>query len=235
MIETITVANLSIDLIRKDIKNMHLTVHPPTGRIRLAVPEATPTEVIQFFAISKLAWMRKQIKSFENQTRETPRQYIDGESHYFMGKRYMLLVAEHPGHNKVGFKGVKYIQMQVKPATTLAQRKKLMNEWYRHHLKEAIAPLIEKWEAILQVNVVDWGVKQMRTQWGTCNPHDARVWFNLELAKKPTHCLEYVVAHELTHLHERHHNQRFRDYLDLHMPHWQHHRDELNALPLGSG
>ena len=173
------------------------------------------------------------MKKFQSQVRETPREYINGESHYFQGKRYLLQLNETAQTNHIEQKGIKYLLMHLKPHTTLAQRDKLMKSWYRQHLRQTLTPLVSKWEEILGVQVNNWGIRQMRTKWGSCNPASASVSFNLELAKKPLHCVEYIVAHELIHLHERHHNERFRAYLDLHLPHWKRYRDELNALPLG--
>jgi len=231
-IEQLHIANLDIDVIRKDIKNMHLAVYPPTGRIRLAAPSRTDDEVIRLFAISKLSWIKRHIKNFKAQARETPRDFVSGESHYFEGRRYLINVIEHEGWNKVEIKNHKEINLYVKPDSTPAQRAKVFKEWYRKELKAQIPEIIEKWEKVMGVKANEWGVKHMRTKWGTCNTEEKRIWINLELAKKPKNCLEYIIVHELVHLLERSHNDRFIVLMNKYMPKWRAHRDELNRLPV---
>lgn len=231
-IEQLHIANLDIDVIRKDIKNMHLAVYPPTGRVRLAAPSRTDDEVIRLFAISKLAWIKRHIKNFKEQARETPRDFISGESHYFQGRRFLINVIERDGHNKVEIKNHKEINLLVKPGSSTNQKAKLFKEWYRKELKAQVPELLAKWEQIIGVKANDWGVKHMRTKWGTCNAQEKRIWINLELAKKPKNCLEYIIVHELVHLLERSHNDRFITLMDKFMPKWRSHRDELNKLPV---
>ncbi|MEN9446133.1 MAG: hypothetical protein RL728_645, partial [Bacteroidota bacterium] len=223
--EIIAFANIEIDVVRKDIKNMHLAVYPPHGRIRLSAPSKTDAEVLRLFAISKLSWIKKHVKSFNEQARETKRDYVSGESHYFNGKRYMLELKHHDGFNKVKLSGTNKIQLWVKPETTTEDKGLVMKEWYRRELKKQLPQLIEKWEKVVGVKCKDWGVKQMKTKWGACNTTDKRIWLNLELAKKPTICLEYILVHELVHLHERNHNDRFVALMDKFMPKWRLHRD----------
>ncbi|GAA4230626.1 SprT family zinc-dependent metalloprotease [Postechiella marina] len=230
--DVLQIANVEIDVIRKDIKNMHLAVYPPHGRIRLAVPQKTDEEVLRLFAISKLGWIKKHVKNFKAQARETVRTYVSGESHYYQGKRYMLEVIEYEGVSSVEIKGISKIQLKVKKNTTTADKAKLMKEWYRKQLKEQLPELIEKWEKVIDVKSNAWGVKQMKTKWGACNTDAKRIWLNLELAKKPLICLEYILVHELVHLHERHHNDRFIYLMDKFMPKWRLHRNELNSLPI---
>lgn len=230
--ERIQVGNVEIDVVRKDIKNMHLAVYPPTGRVRLASPLATDSEVIRLFAISKLSWIKKHIKNFQNQDRETPREYISGESHFFAGQRYLLNVIERDGYNKVEFKNNKQINLLVRPNSTRDEKAKVIKEWYRKELKHKIPDLMEKWEKIIGVKANSWGVKQMKTKWGACNIEEKRIWLNLELAKKPKNCLEYIIVHELVHLLERNHNDKFIGYMNQFMPKWRAHRDELNSLPV---
>lgn len=232
--ETITIAssNIEIEVIRKDIKNMHLAVYPPTGRIRLAAPVKTDSEVMRLFAISKIGWIKKHIKNFKEQPREAQKEYISGESHYFMGKRYLLQILEHKGSNTVKVKGHKTIQLLVKPNTTTEAKANLIKEWYRQELKKLLPELIAKWEKVIGVECKEWGVKHMRTKWGACNVDEKRIWLNLELAKKPLICLEYIVVHELVHLLERNHNEKFVAYMNTFMPKWKHHREELNRLPV---
>lgn len=230
--EQLHIANLDIDVIRKDIKNMHLAVYPPTGRIRLAAPSRTDDEVIRLFAISKLAWIKRHIKNFKSQDRETPRDFVSGESHYFQGRRYLINVIEHDGRNKVEIKNHKEINLFVKTGTSKAEKARVFKEWHRKELKAQIPEIIEKWEKVMGVKAHAWGVKHMRTKWGTCNTIEKRIWINLELAKKPKNCLEYIIVHELVHLLERSHNDHFIALMNKFMPKWRAHRDELNKLPV---
>lgn len=230
--EILQIANVQIDVVRKDIKNMHLAVYPPLGRIRLAVPQNTDEEVLRLFAISKLGWIKKHVKNFQEQARQTKREYISGESHFFQGKRYILEVKHHDGFGKVSISGTKKINLKIAKGTTVEDRARIMREWYRKQLKLQIPSLIEKWEKIIGVKINDWGVRQMKTKWGSCNTDAKRIWLNLELAKKPPICLEYIVVHELIHLLERNHNDKFIAYLDKFMPKWRMYRDELNSLPI---
>jgi hypothetical protein len=228
-------SNLSIDIVRKDIKNMHLAVYPPTGRVRIAVPLRVNDEAIKLFAISKISWIRKQQRNFESQDRQAPRQFKERESHYFLGKRYLLRITENDAPAKVELKTKTYIDLIVRPNTTAEQKQTILNEWYRTELKKLVQPLIDKWQRQIGVTVDDWQVKQMKTKWGTCNIEKKRIWINLELAKKPIHCLEYIIVHELIHLLERHHNDRFLSLMEKHMPQWKFYRDELNRLPVSHG
>lgn len=228
----IAFANIEVDVVRKDIKNMHLAVYPPHGRIRLSAPNKTDDEVLRLFAISKLGWIKKHVKNFKEQARETKRDYVSGESHYFNGKRYLLDVHYHDGYNKVKLVGANKIQLWVKSNISIQDKANIMKEWYRKELKKQLPQLIEKWEKVIGVKCNDWGVKQMKTKWGACNTVDKRIWLNLELSKKPIICLEYILVHELVHLHERNHSDRFISLMDKFMPKWRLHRDELNSLPI---
>lgn len=225
-------AQLSIDVVRKDIKNMHLAVYPPTGRVRIAAPLRIDDEAVRLFAISKIAWIRKHQRNFENQERQSPRECLERESHYFEGKRYLLRITEHNAPAKVEIKTKTHIDLFVRPSTSTEQRQVILTEWYRQQLKAQIPALIVKWEKIIGVTVNDWGVKQMKTKWGTCNIEAKRIWLNLELAKKPPRCLEYIVVHEMVHLLERHHNDNFTAYMDQFLPQWRSCRDELNQFIL---
>ena len=230
--EILQIANVEIDVVRKDIKNMHLAVYPPLGRIRLAVPQNTDEEVLRLFAISKLGWIKKHVKNFQEQARETKRDYVSGESHFFQGKRYILEVEEHDRYSKVQINGTKKISFKVSKGATVGDKSRIMKEWYRKQLKIQIPPLLDKWEKVIGVKTEDWGVKQMKTKWGTCNTDAKRIWLNLELAKKPSICLEYILVHELVHLHEKNHNDRFIKLMNEFMPKWRLHRNELNSLPI---
>lgn len=231
----IEVSNFSIDVIRKSIKNMHLSVYPPTGRVRIAAPLNVDDEAVKLFAISKLAWIKKNQRKFEMQDRQMPRIFEQRESHYFEGKRYLLRVTEQNAPPRVEIKTKTYIDLFIRPNATVEQRQNCINEWYRKQLKNQIPQLIAKWEPIIGVSVSDWGVKQMKTKWGTCNIEQKRIWINLELAKKPYNCLEYIIVHEMTHLIERHHNDNFLAHLDKNLPKWKLYKDELNRLPVSHG
>lgn len=232
---SIDIGDCTIDIVRKNIKHLHLSVYPPTGRIRIATPLNVDDETVRLFAISKLAWIKRNRRNFEKQEREAPRVFKERESHYFNGQRYLLRIKEHTGAPKIELKTKTYIDLFVKPTTTIAERKKLLNDWYRNALKSEIPEIIKKWEKIINVSVEDWGVKQMKTKWGTCNIEAKRIWLNLELAKKPTICLEYIIVHEMIHLLERHHNAHFIMYLDKFMPKWKLNKEELNKLPVSHG
>ncbi len=229
------IPELSIDVVRKDIKNMHLAVYPPNGRVRVAAPQRIDDEAVRLFAISRLGWIKRQQRKFATQDRQSPRQYKDRESHYFQGKRFLLRVIEHDAPPKVIIKTKTYLDLFVRPDTTTEQRETIVNEWYRAELKKLIPSLIEKWSAQIGVTVNDWQVKQMKTKWGTCNIEKQRIWVNLELAKKPIPCLEYLIVHELVHLLERHHNDRFLTLMEKYMPQWKFYKEELNRLPVSHG
>lgn len=231
----IEVSNIKIDVIRKDIKNMHLAVYPPNGRIRIAAPLRINDEAIRLFAISKIAWIKRQQRKFQEQDRETNREYSTRESHYFLGKRFLLNVVEQNAAPKVILRNKTYIDLFLRPGASVEKREEIMNEWYRAELKKLIPSIIKKYEKQLGVECNDWGVKQMKTKWGTCNIEKKRIWVNLELAKKPIICLEYIILHELIHLIERHHNNNFLAYMEKYMPQWKYHKDELNRLPVSHG
>lgn len=228
-------AQLSIDVVRKDIKNMHLAVYPPTGRVRIAAPLRINDEAVRLFAISKISWIRKNQRNFVAQDRQTPRQYKERESHYFQGKRYLLRIIEQDSPPKVIFKTKTYIDLYVRPNTAIEQRQAIINEWYRAELKKLIQPIVDKWQSRIGVTVDDWQVKQMKTKWGTCNIEKKRIWINLELAKKPVNCLEYIVVHEMIHLLERHHNDRFLALMESFLPQWKFYKEELNRFPVSHG
>lgn len=229
--DTIHLGEMIIDVDLKDIKNIHLSVYPPLGRVRIAAPLRMELDTIRVFAISKLKWIKKQQETFKKQERETQREYLTRESHYFLGERYLLKVVEHEGSPKIQLKK-KEILMFVRPDTSQDKKREILEEWYRSELKRIIPPLIEVWEKKIGVEVNEYGIKKMRTKWGTCNHSAKRIWLNLELAKKPLYCLEYIVVHEMIHLLEQHHNDRFSAYLDKFIPKWKVYKEELNHLPV---
>jgi len=228
--QQLELGNITIDVELKDIKNIHLSVYPPNGAVKIAAPSRMDLDTIRVFALDKLKWIKKQQVVFRNQPRETPREYISKESHYFKGKRYLLEIIEHPHPPKIVLKHSK-IQLYIRPNTTPEKRKEILEEWYRAQLKKIVPGLIAKWEKKIGVQSNEFGIKKMRTKWGTSNIEAKRIWLNLELAKKPVECLEFIIAHELVHLLERSHNQVFVNYMDKFMPKWRFYRDELNKLP----
>jgi len=227
----IDLGGISVDVVKKDIKNIHLSVHPPTGRVRIAAPLRMNIDTIRVFAISKLAWVKQQQKKLREQARETPREYLDRESHYAWGRRYLLKHVEREGTPGVELKHNKMI-LCVPPACDDQKKQFALDAWYREQIKEAIPPLIAKWERLMGVKVAIFRVRRMKTKWGSCNPRTGSILLNLDLAKKPRECLEYLVVHEMVHLLEPTHNARFVSLMDQFMPKWQFYRDALNRLPV---
>ncbi len=229
----ITVSGLVVDVVRKNIKNLHLAVYPPSGRVRVAVPLRVDDEAVRRAVILKWGWIKRQRAKFEGQERQSAREFVSGESHYYQGQRYRLNVVYHDAPPKVVVSNKTTLALFVRAGSDTAQRERVLTGWYRRQLKEMLPLLIAKWEAVLGVKVAEWGVKRMKTKWGTCNLEARRIWLNLELVKKPVRCLEYIIVHEMVHLLERHHNDRFTAYMDKFMPHWRVYREELNRAPLG--
>jgi predicted metal-dependent hydrolase len=228
----LTVGHLTVEIIKKDIKNIHLSVHPPEGWVRLAAPLGCSDEAIRLYIISRMGWIKRQQAQFTAQERQLFRQYVARESHYFQGQRHLLRVHAHDGVGYVEIKNKGYIDLYARPESSVEDKKKILQEWYRRELKAQVKPLIEKWQAKMNLELTDWGIKRMKTKWGTCNIKAKRMWLNLELAKKPVSCVEYIIVHELIHLLERHHNDQFVAYLDSFMPQWRAHKAELNRLAL---
>jgi predicted metal-dependent hydrolase len=228
----ITVSNITVDVIRKDIKNMHLAVYPPTGRVRIAAPLSVSDDSIRLFAISKLGWIKRHQRKFENQERVSPREYKERESHYFLGRRYLLRLKETSGIGYVDLKGKTYLDLYVRKNASFENRQRVIREWHRKELKAILPDLIELWEKKIGVKVDFCGIRQMKTRWGSCNIEKRRIWLNLELAKKPIHCIEYILVHEMIHLLERNHNDSFKGYMDNYLPSWKSTKEELNRIPV---
>lgn len=228
----LTVGDLVVDVVRKPIKNLHLAVYPPHGRVRVAVPLHLDDEAVRLAVVSKLAWIKQQRAQFLKQDRQTERQYISGESHYFQGNRYLLDVVYTAAVPSVKIRNKRVLELAARPNSDQHQREQILLRWYREQLKEAAAPLFVKWEAVIGVQPDEWRIKQMKTKWGTCSVDARRIWLNLELAKKPITCLEYIVVHELVHLLERSHSDRFIQLMDQFLPSWRQRREELNRAPL---
>ena len=228
----IVVSGIHVQVVRKDIKNLHLGVHPPLGHVRIAVPMHVTDERIRLAIIDKLAWIKKQKTEFLAQPRQSAREMVTGESHYYFGKKYRLVVIEQAGKHNIELIGGGKIRLTVTPNTNTEIRLKLIHEWYREQLKQVIPKLLIQWQLKIGVEATDWGVRKMKTKWGSCNIEAKRIWLNLDLAKKPPECLEYILVHELVHLLERRHNNRFVALMDEFMPKWRMNRDTLNTSPL---
>lgn len=230
--DTLEVSGLSVQVVRKKIKNLHLSVCPPDGNVRIAAPMKTSSDNVRLAVISRLSWIRRKQAEFESQPRQSERLFVNGESHYFQGRRYVLEVVESSEPSSLQIKNKSKMLLQIRPNSSVEKRAQVMNEWYRAHLKETIPELLNKWQPIVGKEVSDWRVQKMKTKWGSCNISERRILINLELAKKSPECLEYILVHELVHLHERHHNDNFRALMDKFMPKWRLGRDLLKSEPL---
>ncbi len=223
---------MRVEVVRKDIKNLHVGVYPPVGRVRVAAPHRLGDEAVRLAVISRLGWIRRQQKGFAEQVRQSERDMVTGESHYYQGRPYRLDVIEHEGPASVHIVNKRTMVLRIRPGTNRDARETVLLRWYRHRLRELIDPLLSKWEPRVGVNVAEVRIKKMKTCWGTCTADAGRIWLNLELIKKPVSCLEYILVHEMVHLIERHHNDRFQALLGQLMPQWRLRREELNRTPL---
>ncbi len=228
----IDISGISVEVVRKDIKHFYIGVHPPNGRVRVSAPLHFDEDAIRMAVITRLAWIRQKQAEFAKQERQYEREFVTGESHYFAGRRYRLDVIEQDCPPKVWLPNNTKIVLSVRPGSDRAKRGAVMQRWYRQHLRAEVPPLLEKWEPKLGVSVNEVRIKRMKTLWGSCNIGAKRIWLNLELAKKPKSCLAYVLVHEMVHLLERGHNDRFRELMDKFLPQWRTYRDELNRAPL---
>lgn len=233
MTETIYLGELSIEVSKKDIKHVHLSVHPPEGRVTLVAPKTTRLEVARAYAISKLGWIRKQQQKLKAQARETPRRFTERESHYLWGRRHLLALAYKDAKPSVSIDH-KRITLTVRPGSIKAKREQVMHEWHKTLLHAVIPALIAKWEPKLGVKVSGYFLQRMKTKWGSCNHAAGNIRLNTELVKKPKDLLEYVIVHELAHLLAPTHSDRFVAILDKHYPTWRDARAELNELPLAA-
>ncbi len=232
MTSQIQLGDINIDVVKKDIKNVHLRVYPPTGRVRISAPKRMSLDNIRVFATSKLDWIKRQRTKLREQARESQRDYLHGESHYVWGQRVLLALEEADGVPNVELRPSKLV-VRVHPGADKKMREAVVSRWYRELLRDAVPPLIETWEARLGVTVTKFYVRQMKTLWGSCNPRARTIRLNTELAKKPKVCLEYIVMHEMAHLLEASHGAKFRALMDKHLPAWRETRRELNRLPVG--
>ena len=231
MMTEFLLGSLPVQVVRKDIKNVHLSVHPPNGRVRVAAPHHLSLDAVRAFTIGKLNWIRQQQQKLQDQDREQPREYLERESHYVWGCRCLLTIMEHSAPASVRLDHSRLI-LSVRPATDIERRGEILDAWYRGQLREAAAPVLATWEKRLGVAAPRLFIQRMKTRWGSCNPRTGAIRLNTDLAKKPRRCLEYIVAHELVHLLEPTHNVRFVEILSRHMPDWTHRRQLLNRLPV---
>lgn len=231
MLTKIELGGIVVDVLKKDIKNVHLSVHPPTGKVRISAPLRMEIDTIRVFAISKLHWIKQQQKKLRAQERETPREYLDRESHYVWGKRYLLKVIHKDAAPSVELRN-STLRLRIRSRSSDKKKQAVIDAWYREQLKEAIPPLVAKWERLMCVKVEKFFVQRMKTKWGSCNSRSRSIRLNSELAKKPLECLEYIVVHEMIHIVEPTHNQSFVALIDQFMPKWKFYRDMLNRLPV---
>ena|ERR1700722_11026384 len=231
MIEQLNLGGISVDVVFKDIKNVHLSVYPPTGRVRISAPERMKLDTIRIFAISKLDWIKRQQTKLQGQDRETPREYLERESHYLWGRRYLLRVLKTDALPGVEL-APRTMILRVRPQANAQKKEAIVAQFYRGQIRTIAPSLIAKWAALMGVTVERLYVRQMKTKWGSCNPRAHAIRLNTELAKKPKHCLEYILVHELVHFFEPHHGERFVSLMDKFMPSWRHHKVELNSHPL---
>lgn len=228
----LTVSGLSVEVVYKDIKNLHISVYPPVGRVRVAAPHRIDEDAIRLAIVQRLPWIKRQREQLKNADRQTERRMVSGETHYVWGERLLLDTSRH-GRSRVLVAG-KTLWLTTPANYDEEQRRAVLDRWYRNELKTAVPPLLSKWQPIVGAEASKFVVRHMKTKWGTCQTASRSIWLNHELAKKNPRCLEYIVVHELTHLIERTHNERFIELMDLHMPDWRARRDELNDAPLAS-
>ena len=231
-VSEVEVGGVKVRISRKAIKNIHLSVHPPEGKVTIACPEATKDETLRLYLVSKIGWIKRQQKLLQGKERQSPRKYITGETHYLLGRAYRLKVVPVEGKSQVRLKGKTGIEMQVRSGIETEEKMELMREFYRRELKKMLAWMVDERMEKMNVKPESWQVKVMKTKWGSCNPDKRTLLFNLELAKKPKSCIEYIVVHELVHLKERLHNDRFVAYMDRYLPMWRRRKEELNSLPV---
>jgi predicted metal-dependent hydrolase len=220
-----------IDVTFKDIRNVHLSVHPPTGRVSISAPVGMGMDTLRVFAIAKLPWIKQQQSRIRLQEREPVREFLDRESHFVWGRRYLLKMETSDGAPSVQLRH-RTLLLRARPGSDRDRKEAILDAWYRRLLREAAEPLISRWQRTMRVEVDRVYVQRMKTKWGSCNPGSRSIRLNSELAKKPPECLEYIVVHELLHMIEPNHGDRFVSLMNRFMPHWQSHRDELNRMPV---
>lgn len=233
MIETIDLGDIRIAVTRKAVKNVHLSVHPPDGRVTLVAPTYTRLEVARAYAISKLSWIRKQQASLRAQDREPARKFVGRESHYLWGRRYLLIVQERDQKPCVELDH-RALRLTVRPGTTSSKRAEVIHDWHKSLLHNAVPEIIQRWERVLGISVSRYFLQRMKTKWGSCSPETKTIRLNTELVRKPKDLLEYVIVHEMLHIVEPTHTPRFFELMSEHYPSWPEARQELNQLPLAA-
>lgn len=231
MADTIVIAEISIAVSRKDVKNVHLSVHPPDGRVTLVAPRTTRLDVARAYAVTRLAWIREQQAQLRGQAREAPRRFVGRETHYLWGRRHLLQVIERNQKPAVEVTH-RSLRLIVRPGTTETKRAEIMHKWHLTTLHAEIPSVIRLWEKRLGVKVAGYFLQRMRTKWGSCNPSNRTIRLNTELVKKPKDLLEYIIVHEMLHILEPRHSEKFVKLLDRHFPSWREARDEINSLPV---
>lgn len=226
------IGSLAVQLNRKTIKHLHISVLPPDGRVRVSAPEKMTDTAIRMAVISRIPWIKKQQRSFIEQPRQSEREMVSGESHYLWGRRYRLELTERVGCHEITRQGNSKLRLWVNPGTSRNNKARVLDDFYRTEMKHHTSELLDYWTPVLGMEPAAWGVKKMKTKWGSCSIQSKRIWLNLDLAKKPPECLEYILVHELVHLLERHHNERFRQFMDRYLPDWQERKALLNKGPL---
>lgn len=229
----IEIRGVAVEIVRKDIEHLHLGVYPPDGRVRVSTPLRLDDDAVRLAVISRLVWILRKRSEYDRRDRQSWREFVTGESHYFEGRRYRLDVVVSNAITGIRLRNNSWMEMRARPDTDRDAREAILYRWYRARLRKRIPDMVAKWELGVGVAVADWRIRRMKTRWGTCNEEARRIWLNSELARKPVSCLEYVVVHEMIHLIERGHNERFRSILDRMMPSWRMRRDELNRAYLG--
>jgi predicted metal-dependent hydrolase len=221
-----------VEVVHKDIKNLHVGVYPPNGRVRVAAPLRLNDDAVRLAVAKRLGWIRRQQAGFTKQDRQSQREMVTGETHYVQGKRHRLNVVEFEGTPSIRLRPNARLELRIRPDSSAKQREDALNQWYRRKLRERLCELVKKWEPHVGVSVAECGIRRMKTMWGSCNAQARRIWINLELAKKPVACLEFIVVHEMIHLRERHHSESFRQQMDRLLPGWRLARTELNRASL---
>ncbi|MFJ5013645.1 M48 family metallopeptidase [Streptomyces griseoluteus] len=227
----LTIRGIGVDVTYKNIKNLHIGVYPPLGNVRVAAPHRLNDEQVRLAVVQRLPWIKEQREQLRSAVRQSTREMVTGESHYVWGVRHRMKVVERPGRAHFEPDGERLL-LYVPAGTSTTRRRELLDHWYREQIRHVVPGLISKWEPILEVSVSRWSIKRMKTKWGSCNRETGHIWFNVELAKKPPACLEYIVVHEMVHYLERHHNDPFTKLMEQFMPNWRSLREQLNNAPL---
>jgi predicted metal-dependent hydrolase len=230
--QRLDVGGITVEVVRKEIRHLHIGVYPPGGRVRVAAPARIDEEAVRLAVVSRLGWIQRKRRAFEEQVRQSQREMVTGESYYFQGRRYLLQVIEDNGFPSVRLAGPTSIELRVRRSSDRQARELVLHRWYRQELRSQIPSLLAKWEPAFGESVAEVRIKKMKTLWGSCNASSRRIWLNLELAKKPPSCLAFILVHEMLHFVVRHHNERFREKMDAVLPTWRTYRDELNRAPL---